>query len=121
MAAIETALRESNVQFQAGTGALDTVGVPPEVAKRIAALPPGEPFLVPQNGQLVASVIKSATAVPEQPQQAKPAAIELIRRQSVDKAMRKQLAGERSSAKIEYAPGFAPPPKPPTPVGAPQP
>ena len=111
MADVETALKGAGVQFQHGTGQLDTAAIPPVAARQIAALPTGMPFLVPQNGQIVVSVIKSSEGVPVPPAQAQPAAIELLRRQAAEQAMRKQVDSARASAKITYAPGFAPPAK----------
>lgn len=112
MAAVEAVLKESGIAFQRGSAQLDTAALPPPVAARIAALPPGEPFVVPQNGQVVVSVIRSAEAAPVPAAQAQPAAIELLRRQTVEQAMRKQTDDARKAATITYADGFAPP-KPP--------
>lgn len=108
--AIATILTAKGVQFQRGNGQVDSGMLPPEVAARIAALPAGEPFLIPDNGRLVASVIKSAEPVATPEDQAKPAALNVLRQQALAEAMRKQVAKSRAAAKIEYQPGFAPPP-----------
>jgi peptidyl-prolyl cis-trans isomerase C len=108
--AVAAVLTAQGVQFQRGNGQLDSAAIPPEVAGRIASLPPGEPFIVPDNGRLVASVIKSAEPLPTPDEQAKPAALNVLRQQAVATAMRAQLAKARAAAKIEYKPGFAPPP-----------
>ena len=109
MAEVEAALTSSGVTFQRGTSQLDSAQLAPAVAARIAALPSGEPFLVPQNGQMVVNVIRSAEPMPVPADQARPAAVELLRRQTVEQAMKKQVDQARASAKITYAPGFAPP------------
>ena len=109
LAQVEEVLKSSGIQYQSGHNTMDSASLPPAVAKQVAALPPGEPFLVPQNGQIVASVIRSAEAVPVTPEQAKPYATQLMRNQSVGKAMADQVKRDRASAKIEYQPGFAPP------------
>ena len=106
---VEAVLKGEGIPFQRGAAQLDTGSLAPAIASRIASLPPGEPFLVPQNGQMVVSVIRRAEAVPVQPQQARPAAVELLRRQAVEQAMRKQVEQARTTAKIEYDPAFAPP------------
>lgn len=116
MDAIVAALKESGVQYQSGKGQLDTGGIPPDAARKIAALPAGEPFLVPQGGQVVASVIRSSETVPVAGDQAKAGATAIIRRQAVETAMKKQLDTERRTAKIDYAQGFAAPPKAPVPA-----
>lgn len=106
---VETVLKGAGIQFQRGTAQLDTAALPPVIASRIAALPPGEPFLVPQNGQVVVNVIRNTEAMPVPAAQAQPAAIELLRRQGVEQAMRKQADQARATAKITYDAGFAPP------------
>lgn len=111
MAEVEAVLKSMNIPYRQGSSTLDTAALPPQVAAQIAALPAGEPFLVPQGGQVIANVIRSSEAVPVPADQAKPAAVELLRRQEVEQAMRKQLESARASAKITYAPGFAPPAK----------
>ena len=82
--------------------------IAPDAASKIGTLPAGEPFIMPENGQLVARVITSAEATPTPEQQANPAAVELLRRQAIAKVMQKQLTDSRTSAKIDYQPGFAP-------------
>ena len=106
---VEAVLKASGITWRTGTTQLDTATLPPAVAKQIAALPAGEPFLVPQGGQVVANVIRSSEPIPVSPEQAQPAAVELLRRQAVEQAMRKQVDTARASAAITYAPGFAPP------------
>lgn len=109
LADVEGVLKASGIQYQSGKAQLDTAALPPAIASRIAALPAGEPFIVPQNGKMVVSVIRGSEALPVPAQQAQPAALELLRRQGVEQAMRKQVEQARSSAKITYDTGFAPP------------
>lgn len=106
---VESVLNSEGIKFQRGTTQLDTAMLPSPIATRIATLPPGEPFIVPQNGQIVVNVIRNTVDVPTPTQQAQPAAVEIIRRQAVDEAMRKQVEQSRASAKITYDTGFAPP------------
>jgi len=106
---VESVLTSSGIKFQRGATQLDSAMLPSPIASRIAALPPGEPFVVPQNGQVVVSVIRSAVDIPTPAQQAQPAAVDIIRRQAVEAAVRKQIEKARASAKITYDTGFAPP------------
>lgn len=105
---IAAILSAHGIQFGRGKGQLDTATVPPAIASRLATLPAGEPFLVPDRGRMVASVITSTQAFPTPEEEAKPAAVKLLRQQSLSDAMRRQLEKARASAKIEYKPGFAP-------------
>jgi peptidyl-prolyl cis-trans isomerase C len=105
---VAAVLSANNIKFTRGSSGLDTAMVTSEVANRIASLPAGEPFILPANGQLVASVVKDIQLVPTAESEAKPAAIELLRRQSVDAALRGELDTARAGAKIEYKPGLEP-------------
>ncbi len=110
--AIAAILTASQVQFVRGVGKLDTGAIPPEVAAKIGTLPAGEPFLLPDNGRIVASVIQSSEPVPVTPEQAKPIAVNALRQKALQDAVGKKLEAARSSANISYEDGFAPPPKP---------
>lgn len=109
--AIAATLSASGVAFTRGTTTLDTATIQPAMAAKIASLPAGEPFVTPDAGRVVASVIKSAESTPTPEQQAKPAALGLLRQQALAETMRKQLEAARAAAKIDYQAGFAPPPK----------
>lgn len=116
--AVAATLSAAGVQFTRGNSTLDTAMLPPAVAAKIASLPAGEPFVAPDKGRIVASVITSTTAAPTPEAQARPAALELLRRQALGSAMQKQLDAARSTAKITYQPGFTPPKAPATPAPA---
>jgi peptidyl-prolyl cis-trans isomerase C len=106
--AVAATLSAAGIQFTRGSGEIDTAMLPPPVAAKIAALPAGEPFVAPDKGRIVASVITATTPAPTPEAQARPAALELLRRQSLGTVMQKQLDAARSAAKITYQPGFTP-------------
>ncbi len=107
--AIAAVLTAAGIPFARGVGNLDSASIPPDVAAKIAALPPGEPFLLPDNGRIVASVVQQAQPSPVPPEEAKPAAANMIRQQVLQDAVSEKLAAARSSATISYQAGFAPP------------
>lgn len=111
--AVAAVLTARHIQFARGKGQLDTGSIPPEIAKRITSLPPGEPFVIPDNGRMVASVITATESVPTPDDQAKPAAVNLLRQQALSDAMRRELDKAKATAKVEYQPGYAPPKAPP--------
>lgn len=117
--AVAAVLTASGIQFARGTSQLDTAAIPPAIAAKIAALPAGEPFVAPDKGRLVASVITSVVPNPTPAAQARPAALDLLRQQALGAAMQKQLETARAAAKISYQPGFTPPPKRAATPGAP--
>ena len=106
---VASVLTQQGIKFERGSTVFDSGSVPPEVMKRILALPPTEPFITPQGGVFTANLItgKSAIAVPAADQQAM--ATNLVRRQNSEKAISQQLDALKASAKIQYQPGFAPP------------
>lgn len=108
--AIAAILTAAHTQFVRGSGKLDSAGIPPQIATKIASLPPGEPFLLPDNGRIVASVITATEPLPVSPTDARPAAVNLMRQKGLSDAIGKKLEAARSSAKISYEAGFAPPP-----------
>jgi len=110
--AVAATLSAAGIQFTRGSGEIDSAMLPPPVAAKIAALPAGEPFVAPDKGRIVASVITATTPAPTPEAQARPAALELLRRQALGTAMQKQLDAARASAKVTYQPGFAPPKTP---------
>lgn len=109
--AVQTILTAAGIQYTRGAAQLDTASIAPEIAAKIAALPAGEPFIVPDKGRVIASVITGMTSNPTPAAQARPAALELLRQQALGSAMQKQLEAARSAAKIDYQPNFAPPKK----------
>ena len=110
--AIAAILTAAQQPFARGVGKLDSAALPPVVAAKIASLPAGEPFLLPDNGRVVASVIQSAEPLPVPADQAKPAAVNMLRQKALGDTLHKKLDAARSSATISYEPGFAPPPVP---------
>jgi len=128
---VATILTGAGIKFTRGPATFDTALAPPQLAQRIATLPPGEPFVVPINGRFLVNSVKSSEPVPMNAEDAKPAALELMRQQSLNSAIQKQLSDARGKAKIAYQAGFeapkdagspsaavAPPPALPAPAGA---
>lgn len=106
--AVARVLDQQGIRYERGRGVLDSASVPPAVMKQIQALPAGEPFVTPAGGKFVASVITGSETVPTSPETARPAATELLRRQTLMETTRKQVAQARAGAKIDYQPGFEP-------------
>jgi peptidyl-prolyl cis-trans isomerase C len=108
MADVVNTLNRWGTQFQRGTGALDSAQVPAETMQRIVALPPGEPFIVPNNGKIVVSVITTSEPVVMTPEQARPIATQAIRSEELNKIGQQRLEEAKAKAKIEYQTGYEP-------------
>ena len=99
-------LGEKNIQFQRGRSMLDTATVPENVLKQIAALPAGEPFVVPGPAVIMVSAVTARAPVQVEDAQAKTIAVNAWREQQFEKAMTDKLKSLRETAKITYQPGF---------------
>ncbi|MBO9581051.1 MAG: EpsD family peptidyl-prolyl cis-trans isomerase [Sphingobium sp.] len=117
MADIAAWLNKQGIKFQRGGNTMDSAGVPPEVMARIKALPAGEPFIVPNNGKIVASVITGSEPVVVPTDQARPLATQAIRREELNKIGEERLKEAKAKAKIVYQAGYEPP-KAPAAAGA---
>lgn len=108
MQGVADKLTEMNVRFQRGGGQLDSAQVPKELLDKILALPAGEPFVIPQNGMVVVSVITGSRPAPLAGEDARPLAVQAMRNEELQKTLEQRLKTQRDSAKIEYQPGFEP-------------
>lgn len=105
---IAAVLSASGIPFQRSRNQLNTSLIPADMYVRLAALPAGEPFIVPGGGRSVASVITARAPAPLTGAAARTDAVNLIRRQSGTQLLEKRLSELRKAAQIEYKQGFAP-------------
>lgn len=90
---------------------IDSSAVPDDMYAKITKLAPGEPFIVAMGTQAVASAITSRDPQPLIGDDAKPQAVAAMRKQQTQNLLQNRLKELRSSAKIDYKAGFAPPAK----------
>ena len=103
-------LTTSGIQLKRDSKKLDTAVFPPSIYTQIARLPAGEPFIVPGPDKAIANVISAREPAPLTADQARTAALNGMKREQVNKIVQDRVKSLRTSAKIEYQPGFAPPP-----------
>lgn len=101
-------LTSNGIQFTRGTKKLDTIVFPHDLYAQIAHLQPGEPFIAPGPDKAVANVITAREPNPTPADQTRTLALNAMRNDQVNKILGDRLKGLRTSAKIEYQPGFAP-------------
>lgn len=118
MDAVAARLDSFKIKYARGPMQMDSAALPPEMLKRILALPAGEPFAVPQQGSIAVAVITASTSAPMSGDAARPLAVQLMRKAAVDNMVQQRLKAERAAAKIEYQPGFEPKAKAPAPSAA---
>ncbi len=105
---VAVGLQALKLNFSRGKGVIDTGRLDPELMKKINELPPGEPFVLPSNGQFVASVIVARQNVTTPPNVAQQASAEIVRRRALVAESRAQVARARAAAEIKYQPGYEP-------------
>lgn len=105
---IAAGVQKLGLAFSRGKGVIDTGRLDPQLTAVINKLPPGEPFVLPSNGQYVASVIVGRDATPTPSQVGRQAAAEMVRRRELIAESKAQVARARSTAEIQYQPGFEP-------------
>jgi EpsD family peptidyl-prolyl cis-trans isomerase len=108
---VASLLTASGIQFTRGSKQLDTAVFPHQIYQQIANLKDGEPFIAPGADKAVASVVTARQPAPLNPDQTRQVALSLMRRDQVQKFVEDRVKGLKTSAKIEYQPGFAPPKK----------
>ena len=102
-------LTENRIPFRRGPSRIVTSIIPPEMYRQLAALPAGEPFIVPNGGRSVASVIVGREPSPLTGPAARTEAVNAIRRQNGAQLLQQRLKDLRSSAKIEFKEGYSVP------------
>jgi peptidyl-prolyl cis-trans isomerase C len=105
-------LTSAGIKFERGVGQLDSGSIPPATLKQILDLPPGEPFITPAGGQIVASVITGSEPLTVPTEQTRPLAVQTMRNESLGKIGETRLKEARLKAKIEYQPGYEAPAAP---------
>jgi hypothetical protein len=101
-------LQAHKIAFTRQKNRLDTAVVPPDTYSKINALPPNEPFIVSIGDKSIASVVLAKDPRPITGDAAKPVAVAQMRKSQTTNTVEALLKSLRSSAKIEYQPGYAP-------------
>ena len=101
-------LTSAGIQFTRSTRKIDTAAFPHEIYAQVAKLQAGGVFIAPGPGKAVANVITTRQPNPTPEDQAKALAVSAMRRDQVNKIVGDQVKRLRTSAKIEYQPGYAP-------------
>jgi peptidyl-prolyl cis-trans isomerase C len=72
-------------------------------------VPAGEPFAISAGNRTIASVVTAREPHPLTGDQAKPVAVDAMRKTQTATALEALLKSRRNSAKIEYQAGYGPP------------
>jgi peptidyl-prolyl cis-trans isomerase C len=108
MDAVAARLRQMGIEFTRDQAQLDSAQLGQDRVNRILALPEGVPFVIPEGGGITVAVIRGSSPAPVGDEQARPAAVQLIRNRALSDTIRRRLETERAAANIKYQDGFAP-------------
>lgn len=108
MAAVASRLAAMGIEFRRDEGQIDSAAIGPDRLKQLMALPPGEPFVIPENGVVTIGVITGEKTAPLTGEEARTLALRSLRSQEVNNSVRQRLEQARGKAEIEYQIGFAP-------------
>ena len=110
-----------SIPYRENVSTIDTLSADPRLVDQIGKLPPGEVFVVPQGGVLLFNRITSTKPAPIHGDQAVNFAINAVRNQKAQEAVRTQMKAFRSAAEksIVYNAAYKPPPTPATAAAAP--
>ena len=106
--AVVARLRAAGIAFTRDVAQLDSAIVTQDVFARIAALPPGEPFVRVQNGVVSVGSVQASQPAPLTGDAARAAAAERLAAQRVNARLESRLKTLTASAKIQYQSGFGP-------------
>ena len=111
MEEVENRVIEDGLEHRRQNSQLDSVGANPELIRQIAKLPPGEIFIIPANGSVVASKITNVQTVPYTDAKATEYAMMMLQQKKIGDATEKQLADKIKKARdaVKYQKGYAPP------------
>jgi len=107
--AIIARLRAAGIPFSQQAGHLDSGLISADAYRKIATLPPGEPFLQTQNGVATVAAVIEKEAAPVTGDVARAQAADRLLSQRVNARLEDRLRTLKAAAKIEYQKGFAPP------------
>lgn len=100
------------IRYTSSKATVDSLSVDPRLLDQIVKLPPGEVFVVPNQNMMIANKIVDTKVVPVPNDVATKHAIQYIRAQRAQEAVRRQFGAvvSNSKTKVVYNKAYAPPP-----------
>lgn len=118
---VENYLTQHQIGFQTGNGRLDVLAIDPDIAERVAKLPPNELFVVPAGNMVVINQIVSSQVVPLPPEVAFRDASAALKAKRTREAIGRKFESVLAAAKkdIKYNKDYQPPAPQPAKAAAP--
>jgi EpsD family peptidyl-prolyl cis-trans isomerase len=108
MAEVVDRLNGMGIEFRRDEGQIDSAVLGPDRMEQLLALPPGEPFVIPERGIVTIGVITDERTVPLEGEDARTLAMRAVQSQKVKDAVQQRLEQARAKAEITYQSGFEP-------------
>ena len=111
---VKNLLDTDGVPYQQNAVVLDTLSADPRLVAGVNGLPPGEIFVIPQNGSILFNQIAARRPVPFRGDTAMAYAMNALRGQKSQESVTKKITDMRYAmdSKITYAAAYKPPPLP---------
>jgi hypothetical protein len=112
---IASFLTQNQVAFERGASNIDALGQNPNLVKAIVALPPGEVFIISSGNQVLINLIRKARLEPFTGDAATKYALNYLRTQHAQEAVKKQMDALIVSGKasVQIAKDYQPAPQTP--------
>lgn len=113
--AIGQVLTSHGIRYTTGKATVDSLSVDARLLDQIAKVPPGEVFVVPSQNMMIANKFVDTKVIPVPADVATKHAIQYIKAQRAQEAVRRQFGAVVSNpkTKVVYNKAYAPPPPPP--------
>lgn len=108
---VEQLLDQNKVPHQRAVGAIDGATTDPEMIRKIAALPPGEVFIVPNGGGVLINRIRETRVDPFTGDRAIAVAQQMLRQRRTGEMVRNQMQqiASAGAASVKYNADYGPP------------
>ncbi len=114
---VEAMLTAKGIRYQRGVDRIDAVGANPQMIQQIMKLPPNEVFVFPAGQLVLINRVRETTVQPFTGEPAVKYAINMMKAQRTQEAVRRQFAGLVKQAEPTIAYNKAYKPTPPAPAG----
>jgi peptidyl-prolyl cis-trans isomerase C len=112
LAAIVQKLDQLGLKYVRSHGEADFATMPKQALNQILSLPPGEPFIIPENGIINVNVLTGSRPEPLAGPEANKIAVQAIRNEEMAKTIEARRKAKWAAVKVEYQKGFEPPKQP---------
>lgn len=105
--AVEAVLQQNKAPYQRAVGELDSLTMPAKLSTQVAALAPGELFVLPEHGGLSINRVRASKVQPVVGEAATAFVVRRLQDERRGRAVGDLVASLRESAKVTYGEGFA--------------